>query len=189
MQKQKGFIIPLTTAIVVILAIGGGVYYYLDKPIKLDYYVHQVATTTALIGGDKDTHSYLGPTGYSSSTPRLPSSDSSLKIAKCQSKAQTQKDSDIENLSVLISTILLNSDLNKYKTLLIKSLATNLTSQELAQLPKDMQDIIASGYDAIQLQINDLNRQIVQMNEKVKSELQIQAQKDYDEVFSDCLNN
>jgi hypothetical protein len=69
MYSKKGFVIPLIIAIVAILAAGGGIFYYLSKPIKLDYYVHPVATTTAtstpIVGGDKDEHGCIGSAGYS----------------------------------------------------------------------------------------------------------------------------
>lgn len=46
---RKGFVIPLIVAVVAVLAVGGGVFYYLNKPIKLDYYVHPVATNTPIV--------------------------------------------------------------------------------------------------------------------------------------------
>lgn len=49
MYSQKGFVTPLIIVIVAILALGGGVFYYLNKPIKLNYYVHPVATTTSTV--------------------------------------------------------------------------------------------------------------------------------------------
>jgi hypothetical protein len=69
MNSQKGFVIPLIIAIVAILAIGGGVYFYnnkrADAPVINSQANSTASTTGNLIGGDKDIHGCLGPAGYS----------------------------------------------------------------------------------------------------------------------------
>ncbi len=66
MNSQKGFVLPLIIAIIVILAIAGGVFIYQKKAVAP--VINTIATSTAtptIIGGDRDIHGCLGPAGYS----------------------------------------------------------------------------------------------------------------------------
>ncbi len=69
---QKGFVVPLVIAIVV-LAIAGGIYYTStrnkDSSIngngqELDGLIDRSASTTPLVGGDRDSHGCIGSAGY-----------------------------------------------------------------------------------------------------------------------------
>ncbi len=66
---QKGYVVPLVIAIVV-LAIAGGVYYISTKSSVSsvgsveDLSSVQEASSTQIIGGDRDAHGCLGPAGY-----------------------------------------------------------------------------------------------------------------------------
>jgi hypothetical protein len=68
---KKGFVIPVIIAIVAVIALGGG-YYYAQKNIffknngkenVIDD--NKIASSTDLIGGDKDIHGCIGSAGYS----------------------------------------------------------------------------------------------------------------------------
>jgi hypothetical protein len=62
---QKGFIIPLIISIIAILIIGGVVFVTQNKKVEAPVVNNSIATTTPVIGGDKDEHGCLGPAGYS----------------------------------------------------------------------------------------------------------------------------
>ena len=55
MKDKKGFVIPLIVAVVVILAIIGGVFVYQNNKVE----------APILVGGDKDEHGCIGSAGYS----------------------------------------------------------------------------------------------------------------------------
>ena len=70
---QKGYVAPLVIAIIV-LAIAGGIYYTStrnkDSSIngngqELDGLIDRSASTTPLVGGDRDSHGCIGSAGYS----------------------------------------------------------------------------------------------------------------------------
>jgi hypothetical protein len=72
MNSQKGFVLPPIIAIIAVLVVGVGCwYYYSDFNIKevrgvLPMNPNQVSsTTTPLVGGDKDSHGCIGSAGYS----------------------------------------------------------------------------------------------------------------------------
>lgn len=65
MKNQKGFVIPLLVAIVVILAIGGGVYVYkINKAVAPESNIATTTATSTIVGNDRDAHSCIGSAGY-----------------------------------------------------------------------------------------------------------------------------
>jgi len=66
-NNQKGFVIPLIIAIVVILATGGYLYYYANynKPFEVITPNPSSSTTDNIVGNDRDEHGCIGSAGYS----------------------------------------------------------------------------------------------------------------------------
>ena len=69
MNSQKGFVVPLIIAIVVVLVVGG-LYIYennkTEQQIEQWYHPEDTSTTTIpIVGGDKDEHGCIGSAGYS----------------------------------------------------------------------------------------------------------------------------
>ncbi len=69
---KKGFVVPLIIAIIALLGIGGGTYVYVNKKNteKLEKSLKEIsnsktATTTNIVGNDKDEHGCIGSAGYS----------------------------------------------------------------------------------------------------------------------------
>ena len=66
---QKGFVVPILIAIIALLVLGGGVYFYTNKRIEKTEVKPEilppVSTSTQIIGGDRDAHGCLGAAGYS----------------------------------------------------------------------------------------------------------------------------
>jgi hypothetical protein len=69
---KKGFVIPLIIAVIALLGVGGGAYVYVNKKSadKLENSLkeiakNQVATTTNIVGNDRDEHGCIGSAGYS----------------------------------------------------------------------------------------------------------------------------
>jgi hypothetical protein len=75
MPSKKGFVIPLIIAIVAVLAISGGLYFYKFKTDNVCFDCGEKwfppesyqsnPTTTDIVGGDKDIHGCIGSAGYS----------------------------------------------------------------------------------------------------------------------------
>jgi hypothetical protein len=68
---KQGFVIPLIIAIIALLGIGGSAYVYVNKKNadKLENSLkeitkNQVATTTNIVGNDRDEHECIGSAGY-----------------------------------------------------------------------------------------------------------------------------
>jgi hypothetical protein len=55
---QKGFAIPIIIAIVALLVVGGGVYFYTSNTVEAP------SNISDIVGGDRDAYGCIGSAGY-----------------------------------------------------------------------------------------------------------------------------